>query len=74
MTLDDDVARELERLRRDEGLGLSTALNQLVRRGMAARDTPPVDYVHMTEDLQIQVDISNVGEVLDILDEADRVE
>ncbi len=67
ITLADDVYAEMERLRRTEGLGPSEALNMLARRGMATR-SPRVDYVHLPRELGIQVDVMNIGEVLDLLD------
>jgi hypothetical protein len=36
VTLDEDVAKALEALRRETGMGTSAALNKLVRRGLAA--------------------------------------
>lgn len=69
ITVADDVFAELERLRRAEGLGPSEALNLLARRGMAARPRP-VGYVHQSRELGIQIDVMNVGEVLELLDDA----
>ena len=69
ITLDDDVEAALSRLRRDEGLGLSEAVNQLVRRGLAA----PVagqPYVLRSSDLGVRIDVTNIGDVLELLDEA----
>ena len=37
MTLDDDVAAAVDLVRRERGLGLSAAVNELVRRGMMSR-------------------------------------
>jgi hypothetical protein len=68
LTLADDVAAEIDRLRREEGLGLSAALNLLARRGMVAPQEP-APYEHRTADLGLKVDVSNIGEVLDLLDE-----
>lgn len=68
-TLDDDVAAEVERLRREEGLGISEAVNRLIRRGLA-RPEPVTDYVHRTADVGLRIDVSNIGEVLDLLDDA----
>lgn len=36
-TLDDDVVPEVERLRREEGIGISEAVNRLIRLGMVTR-------------------------------------
>lgn len=69
VVLDSDVAAEVERLRRD-GLGVSEALNLLARRGMTAparADT--AKYRHRTARVGIKVDVSNVADVLDLLDD-----
>lgn len=71
VTLDPDIEAEVERLRRDEGLGLSEALNQLARRGITPRDTTGA-FRQRTAKLGVRVDVSNVGEVLDLLDELER--
>lgn len=70
VTLADDVAAEVERLRRSQGLGPSEAVNELVRRGMARRAAPRVDYVHVSESVGLAVDVANIAEVLELLDEA----
>ncbi len=69
VTLDDDVAAEIERLRREEGLGLSEATNRLIRAGMAAPKAR-APYRHETRDLGLTVDVTDIGAVLDLLDEA----
>jgi hypothetical protein len=68
-TLDDDVAAAVERLRREEGLGISEAVNRLIRAGMAR---PPVRqrYVHRSSDLGLTVDVTDIGAVLDVLDDS----
>jgi len=68
VTIADDVAAEMERLRRDEGLGPSEALNTLARRGMARRSSAGKGYHHRAAPLGLTVDVSNIGEVLDLLD------
>ena len=68
VTLADDVAAELERLRREEGLGRSEALNRLARSGMATTH-PHGPYEHRTAPLGMKIDVSNIGDVLDLLDE-----
>ena len=67
LTLDDDVAAEIDRLRREEGLGLSEAANRLIRAGMAAPTTRSA-YRHETRDLGLRVDVTDIGAVLDLLD------
>lgn len=69
ITLADDVAAEMERLRREDGLGPSEALNLLARRGIAVRASRPAPYRHHAADVGVRIDVRNVGEVLDLLDE-----
>jgi metal-responsive CopG/Arc/MetJ family transcriptional regulator len=68
LTLDDDVAAALDALRRREGVGLSEAVNRLIREALA-RPPETAAYVHRSHDLGITVDVTNIGEVLDLLDE-----
>lgn len=58
-----DTAAAIQQFRRDEGLGLSEAVNALVRRGLLARDdrTP---FRQRTSALGLSIDVSNVGEAL----------
>ena len=47
VTLADDVAAEVARIRRERGVGVSEAVNELARLGMASRPPSP-QYVHRT--------------------------
>lgn len=67
LTLDDDVAAEVERLRADEQLGLSEAVNLLARRGMSAPATR-APYTHESFSMGARLDLTNIGAVLDLLD------
>lgn len=69
ITVADDVSAEMDRLRRDEGLGPSEALNTLARRGMAAAHARPGPYEHRSANLGLRIDISDIGAVLDLLDQ-----
>jgi hypothetical protein len=71
LTLEPDVAAAVERLRRDEGIGISEAVNRLIRRGLASKP-PREPYVHQSYPMGARVDVTNIGEVLDLLDELDR--
>ena len=66
--LDDDVAAGVERLRRQEDLGLSEAVNLLARRGLTAAPEGTA-YQHQTRPLGIKVDVTDIGAVLELLDE-----
>lgn len=67
-TLDDDVVAAVEALRRAEGIGISEAVNRLIRAGMLV-PTKRRRYRPRSSDLGLKVDVSNIGEVLDLLDE-----
>lgn len=69
VTLDDDVAAEVERLRRESGMGLSEALNELARAGLAARRRPSAKAFHQqTEKIGLRVNVDNIGDLLELLD------
>lgn len=67
-TLDDDVAAEVERLRREEGLGLSAVVNRLIRQGLARRPST-ARYQHRSADVGLTVDVTDIAQVLDLLDD-----
>lgn len=69
ITLSDDVAAEVDRLRRESGMGPSEAVNSLARRGMVAHDRAETPYEHRSTRLGLKVDVRNIGEVLDLLDQ-----
>ena len=70
VTLDADVAAAVEGLRRSEGVGVSDAINRLVREGLA-KPAAPSYYEHNSYALGQRIDVTNVGEVLSLLDEAE---
>ncbi len=41
VTIHDDIAAQIEEMRRREGLSFKAALNQLLRLGVQARSAPP---------------------------------
>lgn len=65
--LDDDTAKAVQELRRERGMGLSEAVNELVRRGLVARDTPPA-FRQRSGRFGIKIDVSNVAEALEVLE------
>lgn len=71
VTIASDVHAEIERLQREEGLRMSEALNLLARRGIAAKGVGRVDYVHQASPLGLRIDVTNIGETLDLLDQED---
>ena len=71
VTLADDVAAEVERLRRERGLGTSAALNELARAGLT-RHHSGQPFRQRSVPVGLRVDVSNVADVLDTLDDDDR--
>ena len=69
VTLDDDVKRALDDLRRSRGLGTSEALNELVRRGLAAVDEERAEFRQRTSAMgPPRMPLDDIGEVLDVLE------
>jgi hypothetical protein len=68
ITLADDVVVAVEKLRRERRIGLSEAVNDLVRAGLTAgRSTE--SFRQRTHDLGAsRIDFSNIGEAIETLD------
>lgn len=67
VTFDDDVAAAIAHLQREHHIGVSAAVNELVRRGLA-RGRSPAPFVQHTSSGHARLDVTNVAEVLDVLD------
>jgi hypothetical protein len=66
---DDDTARAVETLRREHSLGVSEAVNLLIRRGLLAEPARP-PFRQRTIDLGLTLDVSSVADALEQLDGA----
>lgn len=69
ITLDDDVAAAVGRLRRERGVGMSEAVNQLARAGLTVKRARP-RFRQRTVPLDLRIDATNVAEALEQLDGA----
>jgi hypothetical protein len=67
ITLDDDVAAAVERLRRDRSIGLSEAINELIRAGLTVK-RPRKPFRQQSEHIGFKVDVTNVAEALELLE------
>jgi Arc/MetJ family transcription regulator len=67
VTLDDDVAAALERIRRERSIGMSEAVNELVRAGLRAKPETS-RFQQRSGDLGLRIDVTNVAEALEVLD------
>jgi metal-responsive CopG/Arc/MetJ family transcriptional regulator len=67
LTLADDVAAAVERVRRERSIGLSEAVNDLVRAGLVQqRAARPFE--QRTHDLGEGIDYSNVADAIETLE------
>ncbi len=67
ITLDDDVAAALEQLRRDRSIGLSQAINELVRAGLTVK-WPRTPFHQPSQRIGLRIDVTNVAEALELLE------
>lgn len=67
INLDDDVSAAIEQLRKKANLGVSEAVNQLIRRGLNAQKKRQ-PFVQQTRSLGLRIDVTNVAEALELLE------
>lgn len=67
LTLADDVVAAVEKLRRERSIGLSEAVNDLVRAGLL-RERSTTPFVQKTHNLGQGIDYSNVADAIETLD------
>lgn len=70
VTLDDDVAAAVRELRFERGVGVSAALNQLARDGLA-RKPDRRRFRQRTSAMGLRIDVANVADALDLLEGPD---
>ena len=64
---EEDAAKALERLRQETGMGVSEAVNHLVRRGLLV-ESEHEPFVQQTRSLGLRIDVSNVADAIDLLE------
>ncbi len=68
VTFEKDVATAIERIRHERGIGLSEAVNELVRKGLLYR-RPRSRFVQKTYSMGPEkVDLRNIGRALEELE------
>jgi hypothetical protein len=67
VTLADDVAAAVEQLRKERGIGLSEALNELARAGLR-RGPARQQFRQRTSSLGLRIDVTDVADALELLD------
>ena len=68
LTLADDVAAAVERLRRERSIGMSDAVNELIRAGLASQSEARVPFRQKSYDVGVHLNVDNVAEALETLD------
>ena len=70
VTFADDVAAAIDQLRRQQTLGLSDAVNELIRRGLVAQP-PRTPFVQKSYPIGFKIDVTNIGEAMEIAEGPD---
>jgi len=69
VTLADDVAAAVERVRRTRHVGTSEAVNELIREGLSREQRRSARrFEQRSEPLGLRVDVTNVADALETLD------
>ena len=67
LTLADDVAAAVEQLRRERSIGMSEAVNELVRAGLTKQEKA-APFRQKAHDLGSGIDVDNVADAIETLD------
>jgi hypothetical protein len=67
LTLADDVVAAVEHLRRERSIGMSEAVNELVRAGRTRAQTPVAPFRQTSHDLGRGIDFDNIADTLETL-------
>ena len=68
VTLDDDVAAAIQELRRTRSIGLSQAVNELIRGGLGIRREKRSRFKQRSRRLGLRIDVTDVADALEILE------
>ncbi|CAN5208975.1 ribbon-helix-helix protein, CopG family [soil metagenome] len=68
VTLEADVAAAVESLRRERHVGVSAAINELIRSGLGRASPGRTPFEQRTSSMGALIDVANVADVLELLD------
>lgn len=68
VTFDDETTAAVEQLRRERGVGVSAAVNELIRRAIAAPDRERPRFVQRTSEGNALIDVTDTAATLEFLD------
>lgn len=71
VTLAPDVSAAVEHLRKERSIGLSTAVNELIRAGLSSASRPQA-FRQRTFAAELLLDVTNVADALEILEGVDH--
>jgi hypothetical protein len=67
IVLDPDVAKAIQPLRQRRGIGVSEAVNELIRAGLRGKASRSV-FRQSTQALGLRIDVRNIAEAVEILE------
>lgn len=67
ITFDPDVARAVEKIRRERGAGVSRVVNELIRNGLR-HPAGGRRFRQRSKAIGLQIDVTDVAEALDLLE------
>ncbi|MBA3277167.1 MAG: ribbon-helix-helix protein, CopG family [Geodermatophilaceae bacterium] len=67
VTFDEDVASAVQAIRRERQMGVSEAVNELIRQGLVAPRRQG-DFHQRTAAMGLRLDVANVADALEVLD------
>lgn len=67
VSLDDDVAAAVQQMRAERNIGLSEAVNELARAGLAV-PSQRTRFVQRTFPMGARIDVVNIGDTLEYLE------
>ena len=68
VTLEPDVAAAVEALRRDRHVGVSAAVNELIRSGLGRSEASAEPFEQRTSPMGARIDVANIADALELLD------
>ena len=68
VNLEDDIVAAVQELRKERSLGLSEAVNELIRNGLSSRRQPRKRFKQRSYPIGLTIDITDVAGALEILE------